>query len=85
MSELISLLSSGSFQSYSGSLTTPPCTECVKWLVSNKKVSISTSTYLKARSVIGFNARFPQNTPGQETLLDLYAESAEVYSAVQIQ
>ncbi|KAM5526764.1 tat pathway signal sequence [Fusarium oxysporum f. sp. phaseoli] len=85
MSELVSLLSSGSFQSYSGSLTTPPCSDGVKWLVSNKKVSISTSTYLKARPVIGYNARFPQNAPGQENLLNLYAENAEAYRAVQVQ
>ncbi|KAH7241213.1 hypothetical protein BKA59DRAFT_368295, partial [Fusarium tricinctum] len=61
--------------SYPGSLTTPSYTEGVKWLISNKKQSISTSLYLKARSVIGYNARSPQNAPSQENLLNLYAES----------
>jgi carbonic anhydrase len=64
MSEVVSLINSGSFQTYSGSLTTPPCSEGVRWLVSDQKLAVSLSTFKKARSVIGFNARFPQNFLG---------------------
>lgn len=46
---------------YSGSLTTPPCSEGVRWLVSDQVLSVQLSTFNSARSVIGFNARFPQN------------------------
>lgn len=59
------------YLSYEGSLTTPPCSEGVRWLVSDQKLSIQTATYLAARSVIGFNARFPQNAPGGENVLSL--------------
>jgi carbonic anhydrase len=64
MSEVVNMLKSGSFQTYSGSLTTPPCSEGVRWLVSDQKLAISLSSFKAARSVIGFNARFPQNFLG---------------------
>ncbi|UNI25073.1 hypothetical protein JDV02_010778 [Purpureocillium takamizusanense] len=64
MSELVEVLSAGSFQTYEGSLTTPPCTEGVRWLVSTQKLAIKPGTFKMARSVIGFNARFLQNNVG---------------------
>ncbi|ATY63237.1 carbonic anhydrase [Cordyceps militaris] len=73
MSELVDTLAAGAFQTYEGSLTTPPCSEGVRWLVSNQILSIQPDTFLGARSVIGFNSRFPQNTPGQANVLSLAA------------
>mgnify|MGYP001562662395 CR=1 FL=1 len=46
------------------------------WLVSTQKLQIQTATFEKVRSVIGFNARYPQNTPGFNNLLDVGAQSA---------
>jgi carbonic anhydrase len=56
-----------------GSLTTPPCTEDVTWLVSQQRLIVTPRTYETVRSVIGFNSRFPQNELGEPNLLQLSA------------
>ncbi|RKU49153.1 hypothetical protein DL546_008328 [Coniochaeta pulveracea] len=71
MGSVVQAIMGGSFQSYSGSLTTPPCKEGVRWFVATQKLQISTATFESVRSVIGFNARYPQNTPGQPNMLQL--------------
>jgi carbonic anhydrase len=45
-----------SFWTYSGSLTTPPCSEGVKWTVLKNPVNVSQATVDRFRSII---ARFP--------------------------
>ncbi|KAK4223403.1 alpha carbonic anhydrase [Podospora fimiseda] len=69
MSEVVDAVKAGSFQAYSGSLTTPPCSENVNWRVSTAKLNVSPASFIKARDVIGFNSRFPQNAPGSPNIL----------------
>ncbi|OTB07415.1 hypothetical protein M426DRAFT_318103 [Hypoxylon sp. CI-4A] len=69
MSEVVTLLKGGSFQRYTGSLTTPPCSESVAWSVATEKLLLSKTTYQAVRDVVGFNARYPQNNLGEQNLL----------------
>ncbi|KAK4168208.1 putative carbonic anhydrase [Cladorrhinum sp. PSN259] len=73
MKEVVDAVKAGSFQAYSGSLTTPPCSEGVNWRVSTAKLNVSPASFIKARDVIGFNSRFPQNTPGSPNILMISA------------
>ncbi|KAJ3366294.1 hypothetical protein GGF31_008103 [Allomyces arbusculus] len=47
----------GDFFTYSGSLTTPPCTEGVTWLVPASPLQMSVKQLKKLEEVIGFTAR----------------------------
>ncbi|XXH02646.1 hypothetical protein Hte_009027 [Hypoxylon texense] len=78
MSEVVTLLKGGNFQRYTGSLTTPPCSENVAWSVATEKLLLSKATYQAARDVIGFNARYPQNKLGEPNLLSIAVAAAQV-------
>ncbi|KAJ3319097.1 hypothetical protein HDU76_000653 [Blyttiomyces sp. JEL0837] len=48
------------FFEYSGSLTTPPCSEGVLWLVAKTPLTISLEQYKALRAAMEFNSRFTQ-------------------------
>ncbi|KAH6971990.1 alpha carbonic anhydrase [Ilyonectria destructans] len=62
-------LTSNPIYHYSGSLTTPPCSESVEWIISTKPLHIDEFTYNKVKSVVNFNSRYTQNTLGGINLL----------------
>jgi len=60
--------------SYHGSLTTPPCTEGVEWLVSRAAIPISVKDLKRVKKIVRFNARPTQNRPGGKNVLVEVAE-----------
>jgi len=51
---------------YQGSLTTPPCSEGVNWVLLKNSISISSNQYKVFKSMFGNNARPPQPLNGRE-------------------
>ncbi|EDR04364.1 uncharacterized protein LACBIDRAFT_237880 [Laccaria bicolor S238N-H82] len=58
---------------YTGSLTTPPCTDGVVFLVADTFLPMSPKAFLEFKSVLKFNARYVQNATGKENLIELAA------------
>ncbi|KJK67242.1 Eukaryotic-type carbonic anhydrase [Aspergillus parasiticus SU-1] len=59
---------------YTGSLTTPPCTEEVMWYLSTEPLPLSVQSYNKVKKIIKYNARHTQNALGQDNLLEVAAQ-----------
>lgn len=55
---------------YPGSLTVPPCSEGVAWLVAKAPICIHVDTFKRVKSVVKFNSRYTQNNPGGINLID---------------
>lgn len=59
---------SGKFYTYSGSLTTPPCTEGVNWYVYEKPITLSDAQLLQLKSFYEGNDRHLQEPNGRQVV-----------------
>ncbi|KAF7298444.1 Alpha carbonic anhydrase [Mycena kentingensis (nom. inval.)] len=58
---------------YTGSLTTPPCTEGVSWFVLSKPLLVNVDSYNALSKVLKFNARYTQSPLGQTNYVEAAA------------
>ncbi|PSN63148.1 carbonic anhydrase [Corynespora cassiicola Philippines] len=68
-SALLSHIQTSDIFQYSGSLTTPPCSEGVTFLIARDPLPIDVDTFNEMKSIMKFNSRFTQNTLGAENLV----------------
>ncbi|PWW73256.1 carbonic anhydrase [Tuber magnatum] len=74
MHSVNNIVDNSHIRSYSGSLTTPPCSEEVSWYVVEEPLAITVKQFNKMRKIIKFNSRVTQNdyaNPPKENLLAL--------------
>ncbi|KAL9117757.1 MAG: hypothetical protein Q9187_005703 [Circinaria calcarea] len=61
-----------SFYRYQGSLTTPPCSEGVEWLVVDGPLLVDVRTLEEVKSVVAFNSRYTQTPLGERNRLNCF-------------
>jgi carbonic anhydrase len=68
--EIATYVRNNRFYQYDGSLTTPPCSEGLKWFVGAEKLKLDVGTFNELKRVVKFNSRFTQSRPGQVNVLE---------------
>src|SRR5271170_1364104 len=73
LSPVVAALTTSSLTNYlySGSLTTPPCTEGVMFLIPAEQIPITVAQFNALKRVMKFNSRYTQNELGDVNLLQV--------------
>jgi carbonic anhydrase len=71
ISAVTDVLASCENYAYVGSLTQPPCTEGIAWVVSVQTFPITVKQVNALTKVLGFNSRYTQNKLGDGNLLQI--------------
>jgi carbonic anhydrase len=72
---LAALVARSAVYNYAGSLTTPPCSEGVTWLVVATPVKLEERSFNIAKKVIRYNSRVEQNAPGAPNIIEVACAS----------
>jgi carbonic anhydrase len=69
--EIIEYVRTKRFYQYSGSLTTPPCSEGLSWFVGTEPLYLDVGTYNALKAAVKYNSRIIQNAPGQPNVIQV--------------
>jgi Eukaryotic-type carbonic anhydrase len=69
MEEITRLIARVPLAEYFGSLTTPPCTEGMHWIVAREPMIVDPGVYTSFKRVMRYNARILESSPGSENVL----------------
>lgn len=80
-SGVTSVIASSNIFQYSGSLTTPPCSEGVTFLAVETPLKISVPDYNAIKKIVKYNSRLSQNTLGNDNIIAVAAASGGAVGA----
>ncbi|USP82618.1 uncharacterized protein yc1106_09892 [Curvularia clavata] len=69
--DVLAKIESSDILQYSGSLTTPPCSEGVTFMIVKDPLDVSVADYNAIKQIVKFNSRFIQNALGGENVLEV--------------
>jgi carbonic anhydrase len=69
LAPIINAIDKTKLQTYPGSLTTPPCTEGVTWVVNPIPLEIDVQTFNAFKKIMKHNSRLLQGPPGSKNTL----------------
>ena len=69
--DVLAKVESSDILQYTGSLTTPPCSEGVTFMIVKDPLDISVADFNSIKSVVKFNARYIQNSLGAVNMLEV--------------
>ena len=73
--EIIDYVKTKRFYQYGGSLTTPPCSEGLRWFVGTEPLYLDVGTYNALKAAVKYNSRIIQNAPGKPNVIEVACSS----------
>lgn len=70
MAAIVKHLETTPLRQYAGSLTQPPCTEGLTFLIAEQTLPINPASFNAMKKVLKFNSRFTQGNLGEPNLIE---------------